>query len=219
MFYTVDPYYNNQFYNECKEALKNNNIKFNVFLNIKAPFHWYFELKEAPTIVNYDKATSSESRWLVNIITPLKPTEEYLLLRRENDKGQTALLKFIENKPLKEARESDYAVFFTIKNKEEGMKLSKDFPGKIYYFGKYYNNKFRVCLGTHRTIKGFLDKDQILLERTSTLSEPGRFESELNFKVFRERDRLIKFTDTPFFYNGVYKHPAIKGELSSRFII
>lgn len=217
--YTIDPYYSNQFYNECKEALKNNNIDFNEYINIKPPYNWYFELKQEPIIVNYDKATNSEERWMVGKVNALRPNEEYLLLRRDNDNGQKALLKFVENEPMREARKSDYAVFFTIKNKEDGLALSKDFPGKIWYLGKYYNNRFRLCLCTHKEIKGFLNEDEVLLESSKELSEPGRFESELNWKVFRLKDRLVKFTETPYFENGIFNPVKIKGSLSGKFNI
>lgn len=217
MFITIDPFYNNQFYNECKEALKNNNVAFQEFINIKAPYNWYFKLNQAPLMVNYDLATDSESRWMVSKVNPLRPNEEYLLLRRDKDKGQTALLRYVENEPLREARESDYAVFFTVKNKEEAMQLTRDFPGRVWYFGKYYNNKYRVCLCTYRTVKGFLDIEQILLEKTQELSDPGKFEAELNWKVFRHKDMLLKFTETPYFERGQYIRPQIRGDYSSKF--
>jgi hypothetical protein len=216
-FYTVDPYYNIQFYNECKEALKNNKVEFEEFINIKAPYNWYFKMDRSPIMVNYDEATDAETRWMINVVKPLRPNEEYLLIRRDNDNGAKALLKFVENEPLRQARLSDYAVFFTVKNKEEVEKLTSDYPGKVWYFGKYYNNKYRVCLATHRTVRGFLDENQILLEKTQDLSDPGRFESELNFKVFRGNDVLLKFTETPYFEDGKYNKPKIRGDYTSKF--
>lgn len=216
-FYTVDPYYNIQFYNECKEALKNNKVEFEEFINIKAPYNWYFKMDRSPIMVNYDEATDAEMRWMINVVKPLRPNEEYLLIRRDNDNGAKALLKFVENEPLRQARLSDYAVFFTVKNKEEVEKLTSDYPGKVWYFGKYYNNKYRVCLATHRTVRGFLDENQILLEKTQDLSDPGRFESELNFKVFRGNDVLLKFTETPYFEDGKYNKPKIRGDYTSKF--
>ena len=219
MFITIDPYYDISFYNEAKEALKNNNVEFEQYINIKPPYDWYFKLDTKPLMVNYDQATDSESRWMVNTVLPLRANEEYLLLRRENDNGPKALLKFVENEPLKAARTSDYAVFFTIRNREEAEKLSKEYPGKIWYMGKYYNNKFRVCLATHRTIRGFLIDDQILLERNKELSEPGRFESELNWKVFRMNDMLVKFSETPYFEDGKFKPVKIRGDHSNKFKI
>ena len=65
-----------------------------------------------------------------------------LVIRRNDDKGQKALLKYTENKPLKEARLSDYAVFFNVTNKEELQRITKELPVKIYYFGKYYYRHF-----------------------------------------------------------------------------
>jgi hypothetical protein len=218
-FLTVDPYYPTNFYNESKEALKNNSIEFQEFIVTKQPYHWYFQLDQKPIMVNYDVASNSDLRWLVTTVNPLKPSDEYLLLRRENDSGKKALLKFVENTPMKEARESDHSIFFTIKNREEGIQLSKDYFGKIWYMGKYYNNRFRVCLGTHETLKGFLKPSQILLEKTSDMKGPGRFESELNWKIFRGVDYLTKFTETPYFENGTYNRPSIKPDNTKKFTI
>lgn len=219
MFITIDPYYDTQFYNECKEALKNNGVAYKEFINIKTPYNWYFKLEQSPVLVNFDKATDAESRWMVNTVMPLRPNEEYLLLRRDNDKGSKALLKFVENEPLRVARESDYAIFFHIKNREQGEQLTKDYPGRVWFMGKYYDNKYKVCLATHQVVKGFLDQSQILLEKTQQMQEPGRFEAELNWKVFRQNDYLIKFTETPYFENGKYVRPKIQGEHSSKFTL
>ncbi len=211
-FITIDPYYDIEFYNHCKEALKNNSVEFREFISIKPPYSWYLELEQNPIMVNYDFASNAETRWLVSTVLPLRAVDEYHYLRRNNDSGRNALLKFIENEPLKESRASDYAVFFTVKNKEELEKITRDYPEKIWYFGKYYNNKYRVCLATHESISGFLSPSQILLEKTSDLSEPGRFESELNWKIFRGSDFLIKFSETPYFESGFYHRPKIKGK-------
>lgn len=219
-FYTIDPYYSTKFYNECREALKNNSVEFKEYISIKPPYNWYFSIDKEPVIVNYDEAsTSADTKYLVNKVNALRPNEEYLLVRRENDDGPKSLLKFVENEPLKEARTSDYAVFFTIKNRQQGEQLSRDYPGKVWFMGKYYDNKFKLCLATHRIVKGFLDPGQILLERTADLSEPGRFEAELNWKVFRQNDFLVKFTETPYFENGKFIRQKIQGEYTQKFTI
>jgi len=218
-FVTIDPYYSNEFYTECKEALKNNSVEFSEYINIKSPYNWYFSVEEQPIMINYDRATGSQTRWMVSTVQPLRSNEEYLLLRKNNDKGRSSLLKYIENQALREARESDYAVFFTVKNREEIESISAEVPTNIWYMGKYYNNKYRVCLATHEIIEGFLRPDQILLTKNKELSEPGRFESELNWKVFRGNDYLIKFTETPYFKKGKYHKVKIRGDHSSRFLI
>lgn len=216
-FITIDPYYDTQFYNQAKEALKNNGVSFNEYINIKAPFDWYLEVEQKPIMVDYDEATSSEMRWMVQAVKPLRANDEYVLQRRDNDNGPKALLKFVENEPLKQARTSDFACFFTVKNREEAESISKDYPGKIWYLGKYYNNRFRVCLATNPMIKNLINKEQILIEKTKDLSEPGRLEAELNFKVFREKDRLVKYTETPSFEKGVFKPVKIIGDKSNKF--
>jgi hypothetical protein len=219
LYITIDPYYDTQFYNECKEALKNNSVEFQQFINVKPPYDWYFQLDQKPLMVNYDEATDSETRWMVNTVNPLRPNEEYLLTRRDNDNGPKALLKFVENEPLKQARLSDYAVFFTVKNKEELINLTKDYPGRVWYMGKYYGNRYRLCLATHPTVENFLNSEQILLKKNKGDKQPGLFEAELNWKVFRGNDMLLKFTETPYFEDGKYNQPKIRGDYSSRFNI
>lgn len=217
MFITLDEYYDIEFYNECKETLKNNDVKFKEFISVKPPYNWHFEVQNKPMFVNYDEMSTKDQRWLVNKVQVLRDNEEYLFLRRNNDKGPKALLKFVENEPLKESRKSDYSVFFSVKNREELERISKEYPAKIWYFGKYYRNKYRVCLANNSVIKNFLNPDQILLEKSD--NKPGMFEAELNWKVFRGFDMLEKFTETPYFLDGKYHRVKIKPEISSRYII
>ena len=204
---TLDDYYPTNFYNESLEALKNNNVGYQEFINIK-DYKWYIDLPNNPVMVNYDELPRSDSRWLVTKIKPLRPNEEYLFQRRLDDTGKKAMLKYVENKPMKEARLSDYAVFFNARNKEQLQKITKEFPGTIYYFGNYYSNKYKLCLCSNKMILNYIDKGQILLESTS--KEIGMFEAELNFKVFRGNDYLAKYTETPYFKDGNFKDVKIR---------
>lgn len=217
MYITIDPYYDIEFYNQAKEAMKNNGVEFKEFISVKPPYDWYFQLDQKPIMVDYDEASDSETRWLVNAVQPLRDNEEYLMLRRNNDNGPKALLKFVENEPMRQARLSDYAVFFTVKNRQEIESITKDYPGRVWFMGKYYNNKFNVCLATNKMVKNFINEDQILMEKTS--DEPGRFEAELNFKIFRGKDMLLKFTETPYFEDGKFNRVAIKSEVSSKYTL
>jgi len=218
-YYTIDPYYDIAFFNESKEALKNNNTDFEVFIEIKQPFNWYFKLNKDPIMVNYDKITVGKSRWLVNTIIPLRPNEEYLLLRRNNDHGKSALLNHIENDPMKEARKSDYAVFFHVGSREEILNISADYPGKIWFMGKYMSGRYKVFMCTHPIIETFLDKEQILLKKDSSMNEPGRFESEFNYRVLLKKDNLIKFFETPYVLDGRITIPKMRSDFTSRFTI
>ncbi|MCK5537576.1 MAG: hypothetical protein KAI79_12170 [Bacteroidales bacterium] len=208
---TIDDYYSTEFYNESKESLKNNNIEFQEFISIKPPFSWYLDLPQKPIMVNYDEISNTEKRWLVTKVKPLRPNESYLLVRRNDDVGQKAILKYTENQPLKEARTSDYAVFFDATNKDQLLQITKDIPVKIYYFGKHYSNKYRVALCTNKMILNYIDPQQIMLEKKGgEFKEPGRFEAELNFKIFRGNDYLVKYTETMYFEDGKFKDVKIR---------
>ena len=108
--YTIDPYTSIVQYNESLQALKNNNIPVKEFISLRAPFYWYLDLPYAPLLVNYDDLEKETDRYIVSKVKPIRAQDEYLLQRRETNQGDIA--KYIENTPLKEARESKYALFF-----------------------------------------------------------------------------------------------------------
>ena len=216
MFYTLDNYYSVKFYNQVKEALKNNNIKFSEFINIKTPYNWYFKLVDTikPIMVNYDEI--QKNRFLVRKVQTLRPNEEYLLQRREDDSGAN-IKKYIFNDAFRDAEE--YGILFHIKSKDELLKLSKDFPGKIYYLGKYYDNKFRVCLCNNNMIKNYIQPDQILLEKTPEMKEPGRFEAEFNYRVLKLNDYIVKYTETIYAQNGSLVRPKVFDTTNTKIFI
>ena len=201
-YVTIDPYYPSSFYNECKQALKNNQVRFTELISTKPPYYFYFELDDKPLMVNYDELPEAEQRWLVTLVKPIYDYEEYLLTRR-NEKGINVSLKFIENEPLREARQSRYACFFNIRNRAQITQFSRESEYRIWYLGAYYNNKIRLGLTCDPHIKDILSPDNVLLEKSAN-SEIGRFESELNFNAFYRKDRLIKYTMTPYAYKGGY---------------
>lgn len=208
MFITTDPYYNTQFYNECLEALKNNKISFQQYICIKTPYNWFLDLPQEPIMVNYDNINATEKKLLVSKVIALRESEEYYLQRR-NDDTQAGILKYIENEPMQESRKSDYSVFFNISNKEELTKISKQFPDKIWYLGKYFNNTLKVCLCNNSMIKNYLSASQILLEKTKEHTLPGSFEADFNFKVLKSKDFIKKYTETSYALNGIITRPKI----------
>ncbi len=222
MFVTIDPYYSIEFYNETKEALKNNRVHPEEYISMKTPFNWYLDVPREPIMVNYDVLSKPDSKFLVKKVKALRPNEEYKIYRRNDGIGQKAILKYTENTPLREARKSDYAVFFNARSKEQITTISKEFPGKIWYMGRYFSNKYKVMLCTNKMILNHISPDEILLEkRGEEFKEPGRFEAEFNFKILRQYDYLEKYTETPYFKDGSFNLPKIVGdrEISKRFII
>ena len=216
MFYTLDSYYNVKFYNETKEALKNNQIKFSEFLDIKAPYNWWYKLPEGlkPIMINYDE--KEKSRFFVRKVQTLRPNEEYVLQRRENDTGAN-ITKYIYNDAFRDC--SEYGIFFHIKSKDELLKISKDFPGKIYYLGKYYDNKYKVCLCDNVLIKNYINPSQILLEKTPDMKEPGRFEADFNYYVLKLKDYIVKYTETIYALNGSIVRPKIYDSTNAKIFI
>lgn len=214
MFYTIDPYYDVNFYNQSKEALKNNNVNFSEFIEIKSPYRWFLKLNESPIMVNYDKL--EKNRFLVQKVQALRPNEEYLLQRRGNSEG-TNIKRYIYNDAFRDAE--DYGLFFNIKNREEFIRLSREYPGKIYYLGKYYDNKFRVCLVNNPMIKNYILPNQILLEKTPDMKEPGRFEAEFNYKILKFNDFIYKTSETIYSQDGKIIRPSSFDSTNSKYFI
>jgi hypothetical protein len=216
MFYTLDSYYSVKFYNQAKEALKNNLIKFSEFIDIKTPYNWYFKLPEEskPIMINYDELT--KNRFLVRKVQALRPNEEYILQRRDDDSGSNIKI-YIYNDAFRDVE--NYGIFFHIKSKDELIKISKEYPGKIYYLGKYYGNKFRVCLCSDKMIKNYISPTQILLEKTPEMKEPGRFEADFNYRVLKLKDFIIKFTETIYAENGSIIRPKVFDSTNSKTFI
>lgn len=214
MFYTIDPYYDVNFYNQSKEALKNNNVNFSEFIEIKSPYRWFLKLNESPIMVNYDKL--EKNRFLVQKVQALRPNEEYLLQRRGNSEG-TNIKRYIYNDAFRDAE--DYGLFFNIKNREEFIRLSREYPGKIYYLGKYYDNKFRVCLVNNPMIKNYILPNQILLEKTPDMKEPGRFEAEFNYKILKHNDFIYKTIETIYALNGSVIKPKVFDSTNAKYNI
>lgn len=207
--FTIDNFYDVNFYNEVKQSLFNNDIEFYEMISSKNPHLWYFVCDQKPIAINYEIISSSMVKFLVTKVQPLAFNDEYKLHRKGQSKGND-VLQFIENDALKQARTSKYACFFKVRNKAHLETISKIFPGKLYFMGKYYNNKYKVCLACHETIKGVLDYDDILLEKGS-LNSAGEFESEFNFRVLKLKEYLIKFSETSYMKQGKYHKVKIQG--------
>lgn len=211
MFFTIDPYYPSTFYNECLEALKNNKINYNEFISVKSPYNWFLNVDRYPIMLNYDIPTKQDNKFLVSKVIPLKEGERYLLQRR-NDDTSTGILKYIENQPFTESRLSEYSVFFRFGSKEELIKITKEFPDKIWFLGKYFNNTINVALCNNIMIKNYLKPDQILLEKKPEHKNPGYFEADFNFKILKQKDFIKKYTETTFVQNGIIAKPKLNNQ-------
>ena len=206
MLITIDEYYDVKFYKECLQALSNNGIKYKEYISLRSPYNWYLEIDSLPIMVNYDIASRKTEKFIVNKVEPALPNEAYLLQRRIGDIGKKALPFYAFNDPLNKVTKSDYACFFNVSSKEQLERLSKQL-GEIYYFGRYYHNKFKIGLCYNKMIKNFINVSDILVEKNSTVTQ---MELDLNWDVFKLQDRLRKFTQTPSFKDGKFQPVKIK---------
>lgn len=215
---TIDDYYDIKFYNETKEALKNNGIDFKEYISTKAPYQWYLETRDEPKFINYERTSRQYSRWLVNIVRPLRPNDAYIYERRDSYTNTKAISHYAINDALETGEKSGEGIFFTAM-KEEILSISKDYPRKMYFFGRYFNNKYKVFFADSLMVKNFLDPQNILVESKSFKSVT-ELEVTLNYNVFKLKDRLEKLSETPYVVEGKY-YPVkgINPEISNMYVL
>lgn len=215
---TIDPFYNIEFYNQCKEALKNNGVKFKEYISTKAPYNFYLDVEQPPTFINYEVVPETYRRFLISLIIPLRPNDEYLQLRRDTFTNKKAVEQYGVNDALSSSLVTGEGVFFT-SHKEEILRISKEFPRKLYFMGRYYNRRYKLFFSDSSLIKNFLITKQILVH-SNNVKDPTELELELNYRVFMEKDRLQKLSSTPYVLGGSY-YPAsnIRPDLTDMFVL
>lgn len=218
MLITIDDYYDIRFYNETREALKNNGVDFKEYINAKPPYRYYIDSDEKPSFINFDVATNSQSRWMVNIVRAVTPTSDYIYERRDSFKNTKAIQHYAINDALLAGQKSGEGIFFTAE-KDEILRISKEYPRKIYYLGRYFNRRYKVFFTDNLIIKNELNPDQILVESNSFKSIT-ELEVDLNFKIFKMQDRLEKLSESPFVLKGTY-YPlrSVRPEVSDMYVL
>jgi hypothetical protein len=198
-FFTIDPYTSLSQYNEAIQALENNGIKYTEFISVIGNRYWYLSLEnnQRPIMMNYDNMDNTVWTKVVSKTLPLKTNHIYLLYRR-GDKADIA--KYVENDWLKIARKSK-SIIFTIRNKEEMLKLSKTY-GRIYPLGVYFNGSIKLAISFNPEIKNDLLPDRIKLEMGP--HKVGELELAINYKVLKNQDKIIKYMETPYWDNGKF---------------
>lgn len=215
---TLDNYYNIGFYNECLQALQNNGVDYEEFISTKPPYNFYLVVENEPTFVNYDSVTPTYSRHLVNVITALKPNDDYIYQRRETYQNKKAIQHYAINDALSSAQETKEGIFFHAE-KEEALRISKEFTRKMFFLGRYYNRKYKVFFTDSLLIKNYLTPSQILVEG-SGFNLITELEADLNFKTFKQQDRLVKLSETPYVQNGrFYPIQSVRPEISDRYVL
>ena len=205
MFISIDDYYDIDFYYDALMALEENGVQYSehiLFQNSSIP-KYCLNLPSAPLMVHYNSLLPEEEKYLVSKVIPIDANSSVELYRKHGDFGKGIRKEIYLNDAFLSIE--NYAAFINISSKEEALKLSKDIPLKIWYLGKYFN-KYKVCLITSDYFIPALKESQILLEKTEKMSIV-RFEQEFNFNVLHRKDRLIKYSKTPYFEGGIFYKP------------
>lgn len=216
MLVTLDPYYDVNFYNSCKDAMLNNNVEVKQYICIKPPYNWYIDVPHKPVLLNWDPLPETYNKWLVNVVEPVLPNDMVELFRRSADKGKLHS-KFIMNDAYKDL-DGHEVIVFNASGHEELSKISKAIPDKIWFLGRYYNKRMRLCM-TRKTdlAEALIPKEQVLMIKTKEMPFEV-MEADINYKIFFMKDMIKKFSITPYFSKGTYVLPIKHPEPLEKFV-
>lgn len=218
LYISFDNYYDVDTFNSFKVASKNNGIEFEEYLRVRPPYTRWLKMKsknDLPSFVNYDIATVSDKRWLVSVVKPTKPNEEYLLRRREGLDNQ--YWKYILPKPLQDTKKIKYIMFFNSNDFTELSKISKELgKSKIFKLGKTTKTKNLTIYYTFNPlIQGLIQQSNILMEfgeraigngaikySKTVPDNPGEMEYYLNYFVLINEKLENKTLEAEFWFNG-----------------
>ena len=206
MFVSIDDYYDVDFYNDSLMALAENDVQFteHILFKDKIP-KFCIELPREPLMIHYNVVRLEHEKSLVSKVIPLDANSSVTPYRKKVDFGKGIRPEMYLNDALSSIEVGKYAAFVDIKSQEEAIALSKEIPLRIYFLGKYLN-RYKVCLITSDYFVPKLKPSQILLE-LSEKSSVVRFEQDFNFRILQRKDRLVKYSKTPYFENGVFFKP------------
>lgn len=216
MYVTIDPYYSVDLFNECKDSLDKNEGDRFIYMSIYPPFNWYFKVKHKPVLLKCDVCSSTQERYLVSCTVPVYSNEKVDLLRRGTNKGKF-FSKFMMNDAYQDLKDSDFYVF-NAQSRDFLEGITKLTKHKIWYFGRYFNKKYSVAMVKVDPMIKALIKSEDLLYFRSKDTPLERFEADFNYKVLVLKDKILKFSRTPYFENGQYVIPSVHPEPEDKFL-
>lgn len=215
MLISIDRFYSENFYNTCKEAMKNNRIPYTEYVSTIGSYKWYIDVPRKPFMINFEECPPSEKRYLVSKVIPLDLSDEYKYYRRADSMGHF-VTKYVRNDVF-ESLVNTEAYLFKIKSKKQLIDLSK--ISRVWYLGRYYGERYRLALVTSLACRILIPSEDVLLEKTAE-ETPEEFELKINYNVFSNKEKIIKFAKTPYFENGVWVAPLYYPEYAKqRFMV
>jgi len=200
--FTIDNYYSISQYNESLNALENNGVEYTEYINVLSPYNFFLLLDggQKPIMMNYDTINGNEWRWCVQKVKPVKQNDEVKLYRITNK--QSNIRDYINNDVFDYALSQDYVIIFNYINKEQLFSLSKPY-GLIFPLGKYINGSIRLAMAFDRNIKNGIPVGDVLLEKQGK-QKLGHLEAEINYKILRNQEKIMKWSMTPRFKDGKF---------------
>lgn len=218
MLFTIDPYYGTEFFNQTLNALKNNKVKYELFVDSLQPYHFYIECQIQPVFLNYDMINSNRERNLVSLVQPLTPQNAYKFLRRDSYTGLKGLQYYTLNDQFGQMQKTkeQHIVHMSV---EDAFKVSRKYPRKLWFLGRYLNNSRIIFQGDSLLLKNYLDVPHAVLQSKKGFGHITELEAQINYKELQLRDRIIKLEETPYLLNGKYIHPRVQNEYGKKFIL
>ena len=204
MLWSIDKNYSIEFYNQILKTLQAKSIDYNEYISTKN-YKFYIETQQDPFILEYETIDPQFAYFLVAKTKFLQSQDSVRYTRRNEHSGKSAL-KLAYNDVFTEYKDS-YVYFLHLPNTAKAKALSRDI-GKLWYMGRYVNNRYKVYLTDNQYITRFVKIDDILSSGT-----PLEAEMELYYSAFNRLDRLKKYSRTPYFVDGEYHRPKVLAKI------
>ena len=150
-------------------------------------------------MMNYETIDKNTWERTVSKVKPLTTNDEVLLYRRGDVISQVK--RYVNNDVFEKAQKMDFCIVFDYKNKERMLQLSRSY-GTIYTLGRYLKGAKRLAICFNKGIKQVLDPSDIEIEMGK--HKFGELEIQINQKVLRRQDKIIKYSQTPYFKDGKF---------------
>lgn len=218
MLISIDKFYTEQFYNRCKEALKNNGIKFDEYISTVGSYKWYLDIPQKPIMVNYEICPASERRYLISKVKGLDFSDEYTYYRRADSIGHF-VPKYCRNDAWSSLDKNE-AYLFKVTSRKQLEDLTKAVPTSvIWYLGKYYGERYRLALTTSLAVRAFIPSENVLNEKKAD-ETPEAFEMRVNYETLSNKEKIQKYSKTPCFKDGKFEIPLYYPvDVKNRFLI
>ncbi len=204
--FTIDPFTDYKTYNDALTALKNNKVDFMECVQTAGSFYYFICLDDnaKPLLVNYTDMSDRQWKTSITKVLPLVINDEFKLYRR-NDKVSSIFRDVVNNDAFNDSLEAKNTIIFTAMNKETVQTMSKSLKGKFYAIGRYYS-KYKLWMCFDPEVKNYVAPGNILMEVGKM--KVGKLEQKINFDILKNKEKIVKYSQTAYFEGGKFNQTA-----------